>query len=466
MNQKRGINFSQLLAKLFFYLNIAFILSLFFYSLLPQAFESRRAKSTISLYNGHHQEFEALVCQEALISEKTRTLVLCLNEEQRKGRVLVITNLYPSYNYGDYLIFKGKLSEPKFLEDFDYPKHLAKDKIFSLSYFPQLELSENNLSFKQRLKKRLIIFKQRLHYRLNRNIPEPEAALASAMLFAYKKSISKNDLNTFSRVGIRHLIAISGLHVAIFSSLLLSILSFIGLSRRSSLVLVLIFLIIYPIMTGLAASALRASLMGGLTFLALYFGRNKNTFRLLLISASLILLFKPMLLFYDIGFQLSFLAILGIIYSEAILKKHSSSIIDKSFSSKKNRMFANFIFSIINMSLAAQLLSWPIMFSNFDQFSLISPLANIFIISLLPLILLSLIIAFCLSALVPALSLYFFWPSYLCLRYIYFISEKLSQFKLAAISPPRISLIFIVLYYLVIIFYLIRRKRLNKKPLL
>lgn len=219
-------------------------------------------------------------------------------------------------------------------------------------------------------------------------------------------------------------------------------------------------------MTGLAASALRASLMGGLTFLALYFGRNKNTFRLLLISASLILLFKPMLLFYDIGFQLSFLAILGIIYFEAILKKYSSCIIDRSFSSKKNRMFANFIFSIINMSLAAQLLSWPIMFSNFDQFSLISPLANIFIISLLPLILLSLIIAFCLSALVPALSLYFFWPSYLCLRYIYFISEKLSQFKLAAISPPRISLIFIVLYYLVIIFYLIRRKRLNKKPLL
>lgn len=464
--KKKSGKLAQRLAKPFFNINLIFIILVFLFSLLPGAFRGKRNASPLSQYNSEIISFSAFVCQEADLSYKSRRLTLCVSEKAKEGRVLVTTSLYPAYDYGDYLEFRGKLTEPESFADFNYPAYLARYNIFSLSYFPKLKLVPADLSSKQLIQKRLILFKQKLRATLNKNIPEPEAGLASAMIFGYKKSLSNDDLDIFSRVGIRHLIAISGVHVTIFSSFLLTILTILGFSRRRSIIFILFFLVFYPLITGLASSAIRASLMGGMAFLALYFRRSKNSFRLLVISASLMLLFNPMLLRYDLGFQLSFLAILGIIYLEPILKNFSAPIIKTSFKSVRKIKFANFIFSMFNLTLASQLVSWPIMFSSFEQFSLIAPIANIFLIWLLPLILISIILALFLTALLPFLGLYFFFPTYIFLRFIFFISNYLSEFKLAAISPPKISL-FIVLVYYISLFYYIRRRqgRLKKSAL-
>ncbi len=454
-----------LISQWFLYLNLVFIFIVFLYGLLPNAFSERKLRSEIAKYNGEKLSFKAFVCEEADLSYKSRRLTLCTSEKGNGGRVLVTTSLYPVYDYGDFLEVSGKLEAPEFFEGFDYPAYLARYDIYSLLYFPQLKLSSGDLSSAQKAKRKLLDFKQSARLILNQNLPEPEAGLASAMLFGYRRSLEKEDLEIFSQVGLRHLMAISGAHLTIISALLLSLLSFLGFSHRRSFLPIIAFLFLFPLITGLASSAIRSALMGFFGFSALYFKRPKSSFRAVVFSASLMLIFNPLLLSRDLGFQLSFLAVLGIIYLEPILKRFTNPLIEISFKSLKFKKFLNFVFSLLNLTIASQLSSLPIMLFSFEKFSLIAPLANIFLAWTLPFILALLIIGIFLSWLLPILSLYFFWPSYILLNFIFFISEKLATFKFSSLETSVLKgssfkFIFFLVYYFVLIWII---GRFNKK---
>jgi len=453
------------IAKVFLYLNLSFIFLIFLYGLLPNAFSGRKLESEIAKHNGEKLSFKAFVCEEADLSYRSRRLTLCAGENGKAGKVLVTTSLYPAYDYGDFLEVSGKLEAPEVFEGFDYPAYLARYDIYSLLYFPVLKLSSGNLSGGQKIKRKLLDFKQGARLILNQNLKEPEAGLASAMLFGYKRTLEKEDLEIFSLVGLRHLMAISGAHITIISSLLMSFLAFLGFSRRRSFFPVISFLFLYPLITGLASSAIRSAIMGFFGFSALYFKRPKSSVRALVFSASLMLIFNPLLLSRDLGFQLSFLAVLGIIYLEPILKKFSEPVIEESFKNLKLKKFVKFIFSLLNLTIASQLASLPIMLFSFEYFSLIAPLANIFLTWTLPFILALLILGIFLSWLIPIFSLYFFWPSYLLLNFIFFISEKLAAFQFSALETSALKggsfkFIFFVIYYFVLILVV---RRFNKK---
>ncbi len=454
-----------LISQWFLYLNLSFIFLVFLYGLLPGAFSERKLESEIASYNGEKLSFKAFVCEEADLSYKSRRLTLCAGETGKAGKVLVTTSLYPSYDYGDFLEVSGKLEAPEIFEGFDYPAYLARYDIYSLLYFPQLKLSSGDLSLAQKTKKKLLDFKQDARLILNQNLPEPEAGLASAMLFGYRRSLEKEDLEIFSQVGLRHLMAISGAHLTIISALLLSTLSFLGLSHRRSFFPIIVFLFLFPLITGLAASAIRSALMGFFGFSALYFKRPKSSFRALVFSASLMLIFNPLLLSRDLGFQLSFLAVLGIIYLEPILKRFTNPLIELSFKSLKFKKFLNFVFSLLNLTIASQLASLPIMLFTFEKFSLIAPLANIFLAWTLPFILALLILGIFLSWLLPTLSLYFFWPSYILLNFIFFVSEKLASFQFSALATDSLKEdsfknLFFIFYYFILVLVV---RRFNKK---
>ena len=450
-----------LISQWFLYLNLSFIFMVFLYGLLPSAFSGRQEKSEIASYNGEKLSFKTFVCEEADLSYKSRRLTLCAGEKGDSGRVLATSSLYPAYDYGDFLEVTGKLEAPEFFEGFDYPAYLARYDIYSLLYFPQLKLSSGDLSSTQKAKRKLLDFKQSARLILNQNLPEPEAGLASAMLFGYRRSLEKEDLEIFSQVGLRHLMAISGAHLTIISALLLSLLSFLGFSHRRSFLPIIAFLFLFPLITGLASSAIRSALMGFFGFSAIYFKRPRSSFRAVVFSASLMLIFNPLLLSRDLGFQLSFLAVLGIIYLEPILKRFTSPLIELSFKNLKFKKFLNFVFSLLNLTIASQLASLPIMLFTFEKFSLIAPLANIFLAWTLPFILALLILGIFLSWLLPILSLYFFWPSYILLNFIFFISQKLAAFRFSALATDDLqktsfkNLCFI--FYYLFLFLIIKR---------
>ena len=176
-------------------------------------------------------------------------------------------------------------------------------------------------------------------------------------------------------------------------------------------------------MIGFPASAVRASIMGWMVVLAMYLGRlNKSTNALLLVAA-LMLAFNPKLLLDDIGFQLSFSAVLGII--------HFSPFIEKWLQSVQNFLALR---DVLIMTFAAQIATSPLIIFYFERLSLISPVVNLLVVPTLPYLMMAGLGAIFLSLALPMLSLYLFWPVYFLLSYIIKIIELFSLIPYAAIN--------------------------------
>lgn len=450
--------------KLFLNLNIIFIIGLFLYSLTPSAFSYKQKNSYFSQHIGEKIVFQAEVCQEPEYSYKNQKISLCAGKE----RVLVYSSLYPRYKYGQILEVEGRVTAIENFSDFNYIKHLEVKNIFAVLYYPKISVASdrsNHQSLSQSFKSLLIFIRQKGQQSINTTLPEPEASLASAMLFGYKRSLDQEDLNAFSDIGLSHLLAISGAHIAILAAILQLIFSRLLLGRKTSFLLISVFLISYPLATGLSSSAVRAALMGFFTFLASFLGRQKQAIRILIISASIMLISNPMLLVYDLAFQLSFSAVIGIIIFENKLSAVSNRLIERSYKNHYLQKIYRFIFSLFNLSIAAQIFTWPIIILNFQKLPLISVFTNVFLAWTLPFILAFLLIAISLSFVFPALSSIFFWPSYILISFIFFVSDFLLSLNFPMLELRAGTGIYLILYYIVLLFIVFKQRRKNKKRL-
>jgi competence protein ComEC len=139
------------------------------------------------------------------------------------------------------------------------------------------------------------------------------------MLIGDKSQIPESDYQSFINSGLVHLVAVSGGNILMIVVFLQCILLFIPFYPRIGLILLTI--IGYSLMCGLDSSVFRAMLMGGLSMLALFWGREINIWRLLSISVFIMLIINPYFLAYDTGFLLSYSALIGIVYFENIQRK-------------------------------------------------------------------------------------------------------------------------------------------------
>jgi competence protein ComEC len=413
-------------SKIFFGANLVFILFIFVRGFDERAFSVAFKNTDVAFYNGQNLEFKGRVCEEADVDYKSRRLTVCAG-----SRVLVTTNLYPEYDYGDFLQVSGLVQKPEEFKGFDYERYLARYDVYSVMYYPKLASVRGNLSFGQKIYGRLLKIKQGIKLVIDKSLPEPEAGLADALSLGYRRTILKEDSDIFARVGLSHLIAISGSHITILSAMVLNAALFIGLRRRVALKIVFIFLFVYPLITGLSASAVRSAIMGGLVFLALYYGRLSLIIRALIFSASLMLMFNPRLLRDDIGFQLSFAAVLGIIYLYPLFSPLTQKI-KKKFSGLLGKILSS-LWEIFSLTLACQLAVLPIMLSNFKQFSIISFVANPAVIWVFPFLLAALIIPIIPALIFPSLGPWFFAPAYLMLKFIFVASRFFAAPSWAAI---------------------------------
>lgn len=450
-------NFWRSPAKIFLALNLFLIISVFLIGFKPQAFRQEITKDDLAFYNGESLAIVGRVCEEADLNYKSRRLTICV-EGKISGKVLATTDLYPEYNYGDYLKISGQLEAPPLIDGFDYETYLARYDIYSVMYYPKISLASGDLNISQAIYLRLMKIKWRLKEIIDLNLPEPEAGLADALILGYRRTLMREDLAIFSRVGLSHMIAISGSHITILSAMIINFLLALGISRRRALRLVFIFLFLYPLITGLAASAVRSSIMGALAFLALYYERPSSLTRALVFSASFMLLLNPKLLRSDIGFQLSFLALLGIIYLYPIGEEIMKRFLNQGKFKPRTKKRLKVILDTINLSIISQLVILPIALINFKQFSLIAPLSNVLVLWTFPPLLAALIIALLLSLIIPSLSILWFSPAYFLLKYIFTLSSILARPSWAAISINSFNWYLGVAYYLVL-FLIYRRFR-------
>jgi len=303
---------------------------------------------------------------------KLELLVESINSTSISGKALITTFKYPKYEYGDRLKITGKLETPKEFPDFNYKNYLAKDGIYSVMNWPKpkIELLErgNYRGLFPIIYAKILKFKNELRKSIEQNLSPPQSSILGAMILGDKQKISEEWKNKLNIAGLRHITAISGLHVTVLTTILMSFLLLLGFWRQQAFYFTITFITLFIIMTGLQPSAIRAGIMGSLFLLAQYFGRMSVSSRAIVFAAAIMLIQNPLLLRLDVGFQLSFLAIMGIIYLLPIFKEWLKFIPSENLK------------SILAMTFSAYLFTLPILIYNFGYISLVAPITNILIV--------------------------------------------------------------------------------------
>lgn len=386
--------------------------------------ESDIFTGNVCKFNGSEVLFSGLVRDDPQIKEKRQKLEIAVDylifadrEVKVKGTVLVnINHLFP-YQYGDYLQVKCRLQSPEASLDFAYDRYLARFGIYSVCYYPRIKILEGKKG--NFIYAKIIQIRNGMKNIIRKGLGEPEAGLLQAILLGDKSGLGDELREQFSRVGISHIVAISGMHIGILSLILMELLLFLGLWRRQAFYLSCIFLLFYIVLIGSPASAVRAGVMWFFVFLAMNIGRISELKNSVFFVAVLILIINPRLLRDDVGFQLSFLAILGIAYLYPKFEEF--------FENKKIPRFLG-MRDILAVTIAVQIFTAPVIIYNFSQISWVAPVSNLLIIWILPFVMVFGFSGIILSFIFPFLTSYVFIPSYLSLKYVLYVVEFLFHF--------------------------------------
>jgi competence protein ComEC len=272
--------------------------------------------------------------------------------------ILVTVNKYPEYRKGDELKIEGVLQEPAVFQDFDYKEYLRNKQILGVIYYPQAEiLSRERTSG-------LLVIKNKLRDNIYSSMPALEASILGALILGDKNRIAdyfKQKLNT---AGIRHLTAVSGMHIVIVSKIIMFLFLFLGLWKKQAIGLSLVFIFLFIALTGFQTSSIRAGIMGSLFLIGPLFGRKSDSARALTLAGLVMLAINPFLI-YDAGFQLSFAAALGIILLSSTIKKYLKS-------------------EILASTLSAYIFTLPILVYSFGRLSLVGPITNLLVLPIMP----------------------------------------------------------------------------------
>lgn len=317
---------------------------------------------------------------------------------------------------------------------FDYRMYLAKDRIYYLCQSAKYTRTGKNSGNK--FYAGILKVGERLEKSIDAAIPQPQAALANGLLLGGSDRMSKNMRDKFSQTGMTHIVAVSGYNVTIIAEYLIILGIFLGLWRRQAFWFAAAGIIFFVVMIGYPSSAIRAGVMGMLLLWAMKNGRLASSGNAIVFAGATMLLINPLLLRWDVGFQLSFLATIGIV---------ALSPVWENYFIRKFRPLG--FLEIVFLTLSAQIFVVPVILSNFGSFSAISLLANALILPIVPI---SMFFSF-LTALVGIfsywLSLPFAWAAYLLLKYETGVIEILSRAEWADIEAQNLDWLFSLLWY-------------------
>lgn len=338
------------------------------------------------------------------------------------SRVLVTTVLYPEYKVGDLLQLQCHLQQPSPMSSFRYDRFLASQNIHWTCYYPRISWVG------QGAVPRYFIFssyKTQLLYRVNRILPEPFASLFAGLLLGVRRGFPQELSDVFQRTGTSHVMAISGYNVSLVSTFLLSLAVWLGLPRKKALIVAGVSIVFFILFVGASASVIRAGLMALLVLLARYIARPTASRQIFMLVAFLVALFRPAFFVYDIGFHLSFLATLGLVYLAPCFEKilHNAP---EQWGLRENA----------SATLSALSATLPLTVFQFHGISLVAFIANILILPVIPLVMFFGTLAMIFGFLHQFLTTIVLWPAWLLLAYMLFIVERLSIWSWAYFATP------------------------------
>ena len=335
---------------------------------------------------GASDQFIAIVDDEPIVKNNTVRFSALLRAKETKstfrkatGNLMMTVELDRTapIQYGDEIIFINKIKAiPNHYNplEFDYKNYLANRGIYfqnrlSLGEYKVIGRNKGN-----RIKALGLNLRQGLVHKFRKYLDDEEAfQIATALIFGYRTTMSTDTLQTFSNTGTIHVLSVSGMHVGIVFLLLLWLLQQVKgnhVLHITRTVLLLLAIWSYTILTGMAPSILRAAIMLSFFLITRLLRREVNILNTLAASAFLLLLFQPNMLF-DIGFQLSYSAVLGIVFLFPLYKR---------IAPYTDGRFSHHIWDSIGISLSAQTSTAPLSLFYFGQFPNYFLIANVLVV--------------------------------------------------------------------------------------
>jgi len=311
------------------------------------------AEANLAKYTDKQIRLKGKISSESILEDG--------HQQFKIGQVEVWVKPYPRFSYGDNVQVIGKLQRRMI------NKYYSR---FRLMY-PQVELfeAERRKIIGLDIKGVIYNIRDKIEIIYNSLISEPEASLLSGIVLGLKRNLSAEFWQKLQTSGTLHIVVASGYNVTVIMGVVISYLA--GWIKRSRAIMVgFLAIAAYTVMAGGEAAIVRAAIMGSLVYLGQLMGKRGDSLRLLVAAVMLMVLYKPVIVF-DVGFQLSVMATLGLL------------VVEPKFKALRN---IRWIGKDVAETTAAQMAVWPILVITFGNLSLFSIVVNSLILWLVPII--------------------------------------------------------------------------------
>jgi competence protein ComEC len=358
---------------------------------------------------------------------------------------LILARVLPGrdWHYGDVVRFRGHLQTPPKNEDFSYQDYLSRQGI--LSYMPDAVATLLPFTAGSPVLRLVYAFKDLAVNHVYRIFPEPEASLLAGILLGDDNGLSAALQQAYKNTGTAHIIAISGFNIAIIAGVFVFLFSRL-FGRQKGAIAAVIGIILYTVLVGATPSVERAAIMGGLAILAGQLGRRQNGLNTLAVTAAVMAVINPNTL-WDVGFQLSFAATLGLILYARPLQDWFTRLLARRLPLATAQNISAPVSSAMFFTLAAQLTTLPVMAWQFGRISLVSLVANPFVLPVQPAVMVISGLAVLLSFIYMPLGQVIAWVAWPFAAYTDRAVEFFNRIPHGVIILGDFSFLFVLLFF-------------------
>ncbi|RJQ35989.1 ComEC family competence protein [Candidatus Parcubacteria bacterium] len=392
---------------------------------------------------------EGVIAAEPRRTARSQQIVI--EESMTNARILIGTERFPEYAYGDRVAAAGIVKHPEnFSDDFDYAAFLAKDDIYYTMAFPKITILGTGAA--SPVRHMLFSIKNAFAASLERTFPEPHAAYLKGLLLGERQSFSEELREDLRRTGTAHIVALSGYNIGIVASGLMALLRWLWVPFGAAFWGATFGIIGFVALTGAQASVVRAAIMGTLVLVAAREGRPYHMRNALAFAAAAMLWENPKLLRFDVAFQLSFLATVGVVWGSPLvaawfrrigarlhiwLREHGVVREQRGGGLRERR---SLFVETLATTIAAQLAVSPLLVLTFGELSLISPIANAMVLVLIPYTMALGFVTGLVGMVAPVAALPLGWMTRALTSYELGVIEALGGISYAAINDRRVGM--------------------------
>jgi competence protein ComEC len=375
-------------------------------------------------------------------------------------RGLLLVRVFPNetYKYGERVRLRGKLVTPPENEEFSYRDYLAGQGIHS--YMSRTEVTRLPGDGGNPVRKAIYAFKDKALENIYLIFPDPEASLMAGILLGVDTGLPADLQQAFKDTGTAHIIAISGFNIAIIAGIFFALFSRLFGQLRGSIIAIL-GIALYTFLVGADAAVVRAAIMGAISLTVRQLGRRNDGLNALMLSALILAIFNPNIP-WDVGFQLSFFATLGLILYAEPFQNWAVKLISRYATPGTAQKVAAPISEYFLLTLAAQLTTLPIMAYHFKRISLVSLIANPLILPVQPAVMIIGGLAVLLSLIwlpLGAIAAFAAWPF---AAYTIRLVELFDLLPNGVIVLGDFSLWFVILFYAALLTWTFARHRVRQ----